>query len=186
MSWKFSQTMWTWGLTCLFLRYLLVKFSQYFSFSVASKCIACQLFQAHFVDCTSRFCWWKSFCYWRSNSCTNICHWHYWGQQRRNCSSWQWSWKCWNPEKVCFCFWLKSFMQLYLESVCFITDYTSNCQMFVILLCLMYELSTCAFKYQVMYLTVSNFFACFYFFNFNCHIAIQARFGWKCCCWTLS
>ena len=31
MSWKLSQTMWMWELMRLFLRYLLVKFSEYFS-----------------------------------------------------------------------------------------------------------------------------------------------------------
>jgi len=59
MSWKFSQAMWMWELMCLFLRYLLVKFSEYFSFQLHQGVfvLACQLFQAHFVDCTSRLCW---------------------------------------------------------------------------------------------------------------------------------
>lgn len=54
MSWKFSQIMWMWEPMCLFLRYLLVMFSDCFQLHVFVS--ACQVstvtIQPHFVDCT--------------------------------------------------------------------------------------------------------------------------------------
>lgn len=140
MSWKFSQTMWMWELTCLFLRYLLVKFSEIYFLEVASRCI-CKLYQPvnYFKPVLQIVL--------HDSAGENV---FATGGQIHVPIYVTGIIKVSNAEiavvdsdlgsvetqkKYVFVSDLRSFLQLYSESVCFITDYVPNSQIPVILYC---------------------------------------------------